>query len=243
MADEREVFFLIGRGGAILWSDVGESAVKIPDSRERWDAIWERRERVEELAHSHPIGPARFSNEDLTTMEALDSGLGKALRYSVVSPTGMVARVGHDGDDELVGTEPWWAPLLRRASGMPPLAPPREHDDCVEALRKTLAKQLGKRARIRVHHGADLTMRAADGEGEALLVVEVGDLHEERKKARAYARAQTLDYWIVDPQRRCVEVNRSPVAVAFEEVHVLRAGDVLSLVAFDEVSVCVDDIV
>lgn len=128
MPDKREVFFLIGRGGAILWSDAGDSAVAIPDSRARWDAIWERRADVEEIAHSHPVGPARFSTEDETTMEALDSGLGQKLRYSVVSVEGMIARTGHDGADERLTEEPWWASLLRRASGMDPVAADRERE-------------------------------------------------------------------------------------------------------------------
>jgi hypothetical protein len=114
----KEIFFLIGADGVVLWSDAGDSATRIPDSRVRWKAIWERRDRVEEIAHSHPVGPARFSPEDETTMEALDSGLGRRMRYSIVAPEGMVARVGHDGEDEPVDDEPWWAALLRRASGM-----------------------------------------------------------------------------------------------------------------------------
>jgi hypothetical protein len=131
MTDKREVFFLIGRGGAILWSDAGDSAVAIPDSRARWNAIWERRDDIEEVAHSHPVGPARFSAEDQSTMEALDSGLGKQLRYSIVSPEGMVARVGNDGDDEPIGEEPWWASLLRRASGMDAPSPAAAVEDVV----------------------------------------------------------------------------------------------------------------
>ena len=51
----REVFFVIGKGGAVLWSDAGDSAAALPDRRERWDAIWRLREEIEELAHSHPL--------------------------------------------------------------------------------------------------------------------------------------------------------------------------------------------
>ena len=49
-------------------------------------------------------------------MEALASALGRALRFSVVAPDGMVARQG--ADDVAVGDEPWWAALLRLSSGM-----------------------------------------------------------------------------------------------------------------------------
>jgi hypothetical protein len=114
----REVFFVIGRGGAVLWSDAGDSAAALPDRRERWDAIWRLRDEIEELAHSHPAGPLGFSHEDETTMEALTAGLGRALRFSVVAPNGTVVR--QNGTDAIVQVEnePWWAALLRRASGM-----------------------------------------------------------------------------------------------------------------------------
>jgi hypothetical protein len=114
----REVFFVIGRGGAVLWSDAGDSAAALPDRRERWDAIWRLRSEIEELAHSHPAGPLAFSHEDETTMEALTAGLGRPLRFSVVAPNGTVVR--QNAEDVRVGVEdePWWAALLRRASGM-----------------------------------------------------------------------------------------------------------------------------
>lgn len=114
----REVFFIIGRGGAVLWSDAGDSAAALPDRRERWDAIWRLREEIEELSHSHPAGPLGFSHEDETTMQALTAGLGRAVRFSVVAPNGTIVR--QNGEDAIVqvSEEPWWAALLRRASGM-----------------------------------------------------------------------------------------------------------------------------
>ena len=112
----REVLFLIGRGGAVLWSDLGTSPVALPDSRARWEAIWSRREELEEIAHSHPVGPLAFSSEDETTMAALDRALGRALRYSVAAPAGLLVR--REGNDALAEEEPWWAALLRAASRM-----------------------------------------------------------------------------------------------------------------------------
>ena len=115
----REVFFIVGKGGAVLWCDASDSPVAIPDSRARWEAIWRLRDELEELAHSHPVGPRAFSHEDETTMEALVSALGKRVRFSVVAPDGMILR-GQSGADERVEAqdEPWWAALLRLASGM-----------------------------------------------------------------------------------------------------------------------------
>jgi hypothetical protein len=113
----REVFFLIGNENEVLWSDASESPVHLPDSRARWEAIWSRREAIVEIAHSHPVGPLAFSREDETTMDALTSGLGRTLIYSVVAPRGMVRRNGNK--QEIVhGPEPEWAYRLREASGM-----------------------------------------------------------------------------------------------------------------------------
>lgn len=112
----REVLFLIGRGDAVLWSDASGSPTALPDSRARWEAIWELRDDLETIAHSHPLGPAAFSREDETTMAALDSALGRAVRYTVVAPRAVVTRAAGETFPE--DPEPWWAALLRLASGM-----------------------------------------------------------------------------------------------------------------------------
>ena len=54
----REVCFLIGRRGAVLYADASNSPAALPDSRTRWEAIWEHREELEAIVHSHPVGPA-----------------------------------------------------------------------------------------------------------------------------------------------------------------------------------------
>jgi hypothetical protein len=113
---KREVCFLIGEGGRVLWSDASESPIALDDSRERWDAIWRLRGEIVEIAHSHPIGPLGFSHEDETTMVALSGALGKNLRFSIVAPRGMVLRA--EGNDVLIEEEPAWAGELRRESGM-----------------------------------------------------------------------------------------------------------------------------
>ena len=112
----REVCFLIGKGKAVLWADASDSPTALPDSRARWEAIWTRRDDIEVIAHSHPGGPAAFSAEDVSTMEALDSALGRTVRYVVVAPRVTLLREGAT-TTELI-PEPWWAALLRLASGM-----------------------------------------------------------------------------------------------------------------------------
>jgi len=112
----REVCYLVGASGCVLWSDAGTSPAALPDSRARWEAIWSRRDELVEIAHSHPVGPLGFSYEDETTMAALAAALGRAPRFSVVAPIGMLARI--DGRDVPVADEPPWADELRRESGM-----------------------------------------------------------------------------------------------------------------------------
>lgn len=127
MSKLREVCLLIGRvegRDVVLWSDASESAVALPDSRARWEAIWSRRDVVVEIAHSHPVGPEAFSREDETTMGALVTALGRPVTFSVVAPNRMVrctfdnTRSNEDYVTTFVEDEPWWASLLRLASSM-----------------------------------------------------------------------------------------------------------------------------
>jgi hypothetical protein len=108
----REVCFLIGRGDAILWADASDSPAALPDSRARWEAIWRHRDELEAIVHSHPVGPAAFSAEDESTMTAIDSALGRTMRYCVVAPRLVIDRSGP------LASDPWWAAVLRLASGM-----------------------------------------------------------------------------------------------------------------------------
>lgn len=131
MKDAREVLLLIGEDDVVLWSDASDSPAALPDSRARWEAIWSRRERIVEIAHSHPIGPQAFSREDETTMTALVTALGRSITFSVVAPRGMI-RCTKKLDEyfpvSLVesGNEPWWTSLLRLASNMSPHKTPQE---------------------------------------------------------------------------------------------------------------------
>ena len=54
----REVCLLLSADGAILWADASTSPTLLPDSRARWEAIWDHRERLAAIAHSHPQGPS-----------------------------------------------------------------------------------------------------------------------------------------------------------------------------------------
>lgn len=133
----REVCFLLGEDDVVLWSDASESPVALPDSRTRWEAIWGLRDRLVEIAHTHPLGGAYFSREDETTMAALDAALGRKLRYSVVTPNQMLRRT--EAGDALVDEEPGWVPRIRTASGIPPGAlpqPPPEISESSESFER-----------------------------------------------------------------------------------------------------------
>ena len=117
----REVCLLISKAGHILWSDASATPLALPDTRERWEVIWSNRDQLAEIVHSHPFGPRRFSQEDETTMQALDAALGRPLRYAVLAPEGLYVR--ENGRDFASDERPWWVPLLQLASGM------RENDE------------------------------------------------------------------------------------------------------------------
>ncbi len=88
----REVLFLISQTGEVLWRDVGESPLALPDTRTRWEALWHHREALAIVAHSHPLGPASFSEEDESTMRAVEEALGRTLTWVVVAPVALVQR-------------------------------------------------------------------------------------------------------------------------------------------------------
>jgi len=108
----REVCFLMVQD-KILHVYFG-SATSIPDERERWETIWEHRNELTEIAHSHPGEFLDFSHEDLTTMEAVEAGTGEAFTWSIVTKSGFLSR--KDGKDRLREDSPWWLSLIRRLS-------------------------------------------------------------------------------------------------------------------------------
>jgi hypothetical protein len=51
-----------------------------------WELLWEHREQLGGVAHTHPWnGDAWFSQTDVTTFAAIEQGLGKRLIWPVVT--------------------------------------------------------------------------------------------------------------------------------------------------------------
>lgn len=79
---------VIGQDGqGIFWhTPDGRSVAHIPDSQDLWEYIWENREDVKGIAHSHPGGGIPSpSREDVTTFAAIESALGRRLDWWIIS--------------------------------------------------------------------------------------------------------------------------------------------------------------
>lgn len=113
----REVCFILVQD-KILRAYFG-SATSIPDERERWEVIWQHRDEITEIAHSHPGEFLGFSHEDLTTMEAVEAGTGKKFTWSIVTETRLLSR--KNGIDQRREDSPWWLGLIRKLSYDSPL--------------------------------------------------------------------------------------------------------------------------
>jgi hypothetical protein len=96
----QEAGCVLDRSGApIHWHEPdGRTGISLPDSVEFWKLIFENRDRIGGIAHSHPGGGRPSpSHEDVTTFSAIDLALGKRLDWWIAS-------------DELVVRHRWLGP-------------------------------------------------------------------------------------------------------------------------------------
>lgn len=93
MMETALVFDLHGK--TIHWHEPrGRSGGSLPDSRDLWDVLWENRDRLGGVAHTHPWdGPASPSGTDITTFDAVERALGKQLLWLVVTFTDVLGVV------------------------------------------------------------------------------------------------------------------------------------------------------
>lgn len=79
-----EAALVIGQNDEILYEHIpaGRSAGSLPDSRDLWDVLWEHRQVLAGVAHSHPgRGNPWPSGTDATTFDAVELGLGRPLTW------------------------------------------------------------------------------------------------------------------------------------------------------------------
>lgn len=76
-------------GGLIHWHlPPNRSGGALPDSRALWDVLWDNREILGGVAHTHPWnGSPGPSSIDVTTFAAVEKGLGLRLIWPIVTFT------------------------------------------------------------------------------------------------------------------------------------------------------------
>lgn len=119
-------------GKTIHWHEPpGRNGGALPDSRDLWDVLWENRDRLGGVAHTHPWeGPTSPSQTDLTTFDAVERALGRQLLWPVVSFTHILYVVRNP----LYGTE---ANITHRWTAMDPKYLTFEIEGIVELRRKS----------------------------------------------------------------------------------------------------------
>lgn len=116
-----ETGVVVGRDGEPIYWHVppGRTSGSLPDSRDLWDVIWENRDRVEGIAHTHPgRGEPGPSHTDVTTFDAVELGLGRPLSWWIASEDSLIL-VRRDQGKWIywpLQEEPGWLSRLRELS-------------------------------------------------------------------------------------------------------------------------------
>lgn len=141
---------------------------------------------------------------------------------------------------------------------MSPIGPP--HNATVQRLTELLVLALHGRAGVRCQSSfaalefsepePDFTVVPlgdydADHPSTAHLVIEVAESSlalDRGKKLRLYASCAVPEYWVVNLAERCIEVYTSPSPGAYAHVERFERGQSIRLLAFNDVSFAVSDI-
>jgi hypothetical protein len=118
-----EAGVVVGRNGEPIYWHLpnARTSVYLPDSSELWSVLWNAHTAgiLEGFAHTHPgSGVPGPSGTDLTTFAAIESGLGKRLKWWILS-SDHVVRLDYSSDLGYESTnvlEPSWAERLRQLS-------------------------------------------------------------------------------------------------------------------------------
>ena len=114
------------QGRTLYWHEPeGATAASLPDSHVLWEVLWQQRERLGGVAHTHPArGRVYPSFTDVTTWAAIEAGLGRKLVWPIVGTDDVRCfRMRGEAPVEIVGDQLKCWPLeeldeLRRRSGV-----------------------------------------------------------------------------------------------------------------------------
>ncbi len=137
--------------------------------------------------------------------------------------------------------------------------PSPEHDTSVFWTQRYLERRLGDRAMVRCQSAFDASeisqpkpdvFVVPNGDywrtrpARAFLVVEISraSLERDRAKRELYAQGQVDEYWIVNHDKRVVEVYRAAIDGMWSQVSVHRIGETIAMLAFPDVHVAVGEI-
>jgi Uma2 family endonuclease len=140
----------------------------------------------------------------------------------------------------------------------------RRHASQVRRLNTFFSEQLGGRAIVDVQNPIELSDRSEPQPDIALLhprddfyesrhpqpsdvflLIEVADttIETDREiKIPLYAEANIPEVWIVNLNEQCIEVYRHPTGGEYGTVQTFRCGESLSILAFPELAIAVDDL-
>ncbi|MFM7599668.1 MAG: Uma2 family endonuclease [Pseudanabaena sp.] len=140
----------------------------------------------------------------------------------------------------------------------------RRHAACVIRLSDVLTRKLGDRILLSVQNPLDLDntskpepdivllKRKSDfyesglpQPADVFLLIEVADstIDSDRElKIPLYAEDGITEVWLVDINSACIEVYRNPTAEGYQEILKFYHGQNLSILAFPDVSITVDEI-
>lgn len=99
---------------------------------------------------------------------------------------------------------------------------------------------------ISIVRGSELDfLKSPPGPEETLLIVEVADTtlaHDIGDKARVYARAGILEYWVIDLESSRLRIFRDPDGEEFRQIRIVGHGDTVSLSSLPELEFQISDL-
>jgi hypothetical protein len=96
----------------------GRTPLYMPDNTAVWDYLWENREDISGIAHTHSGDRITISENDVKTFAAIERGLRKCLKWWIVTESSiqMYKKSEDFGYEKLSVPEPKWTSKLRELS-------------------------------------------------------------------------------------------------------------------------------